>query len=412
MLLGLVIVQIYLGALVSGLRAGLIYNTWPLIDGSLVPDGARLFFIAPAWRNVFENTLTVQFDHRMVAYAVWLFALLHAADVARTLRGGGVLTSRARAGRGRHPAGRARHRHAAVPGAARARAAASGHGARGARDRGRACGAPRAAARLGGRGDRQCRHAPTRAGDMIETSEQAGVAVLRMADGKVNAMSIDFCAAVTTTFEQILPARAVVLTGSGRIFSAGVDLLRLLDGGPDYIRQFLPALSTMLAAVFTHPKPVVAAINGHAVAGGCVLACAADRRIMARDAGRIGVTELLVGVPFPAAAMEIMRRATAPQYFEDAILSGATYNPPEAVARGLVHDIVDPHELLDRAIDAANTLAALSPPAFAITKRQTRGPAVERLQRADVDADIDRIWTAPDTLARIRDYVSRTLRKA
>ena len=247
---------------------------------------------------------------------------------------------------------------------------------------------------------------------MIETSEQAGVAVLRMADGKVNAMSIDFCAAVTTKFEQILPARAVVLTGSGRIFSAGVDLLRLLDGGPDYIRQFLPALSTMLAAVFTHPKPVVAAINGHAMAGGCVLACAADRRIMARDAGRIGVTELLVGVPFPAAAMEIMRRATAPQYFEDAILSGATYNPPEAVARGLVHDIVDPHELLDRAIDAANTLAALSPPAFAITKRQTRGPAVERLQRADVDADIDRIWTAPDTLARIRDYVSRTLRKS
>ena len=246
---------------------------------------------------------------------------------------------------------------------------------------------------------------------MIETSEQAGVAVLRMADGKVNAMSIDFCAAVTTKFEQLLPARAVVLTGTGRIFSAGVDLLRLLDGGPDYIRQFLPALSTMLAAVFTHPKPVVAAINGHAMAGGCVLACAADRRIMARDAGRIGVTELLVGVPFPAAAMEIMRRATAPQYFEDAILSGATYNPPEAVARGLVHDIVDPHELLDRAIDAANTLAALSQPAFAITKRQTRGPAVERLQRADVDADIDRIWTAPDTLARIRDHVGRTLRK-
>jgi cytochrome c oxidase assembly protein subunit 15 len=92
-LLGLVIVQIYLGALVSGLRAGLIYNTWPLIDGSLVPDGSRLFFLAPAWRNAFENTLTVQFDHRMLAYALWLFALLHAADVARTLRGGGTLTA-------------------------------------------------------------------------------------------------------------------------------------------------------------------------------------------------------------------------------------------------------------------------------------------------------------------------------
>ena len=90
-LLVLVLVQIYLGALVSGLRAGLIYNTWPLIDGSLVPDSGRLFFETPLWRNFFENTLTVQFDHRMVAYALWLIAVLHAVDVARTVRGGAAL---------------------------------------------------------------------------------------------------------------------------------------------------------------------------------------------------------------------------------------------------------------------------------------------------------------------------------
>jgi heme a synthase len=90
-LLVLVLVQIYLGALVSGLRAGLIYNTWPLIDGSLVPESARLFFQAPLWRNFFENTLTVQFDHRLVAYALWLVAVLHAVDVARTVRGGAAL---------------------------------------------------------------------------------------------------------------------------------------------------------------------------------------------------------------------------------------------------------------------------------------------------------------------------------
>ena len=90
--LALVVIQIYLGALVSGLRAGLIYNTWPLIDGSLVPETARLFFHAPLWRNFFENTLTVQFDHRMIAYVLELFVLLHAIDVARTLREGPVLT--------------------------------------------------------------------------------------------------------------------------------------------------------------------------------------------------------------------------------------------------------------------------------------------------------------------------------
>jgi cytochrome c oxidase assembly protein subunit 15 len=84
-LLGLVLLQIYLGALVAGLRAGLVYNTWPLIDGSFIPDPARLLFEQPAWRNLFENTLTVQFDHRMAAYALWFVALLHAID-ARHVR--------------------------------------------------------------------------------------------------------------------------------------------------------------------------------------------------------------------------------------------------------------------------------------------------------------------------------------
>ena len=84
----LVLAQIYLGALVAGLRAGLIYNTWPLIDGAFIPDAARLFFDVPLWRNFFENTLTVQFDHRMVAYALWLVSLLHAFDVKATLKSG------------------------------------------------------------------------------------------------------------------------------------------------------------------------------------------------------------------------------------------------------------------------------------------------------------------------------------
>jgi cytochrome c oxidase assembly protein subunit 15 len=91
-LLVLVLVQIYLGALVAGLRAGLIYNTWPLIDGSFIPDAAQLGHGTPLWRNVFENALTVQFDHRMTAYTLWVLALIHVIDVARTLRGGPVLT--------------------------------------------------------------------------------------------------------------------------------------------------------------------------------------------------------------------------------------------------------------------------------------------------------------------------------
>ena len=247
---------------------------------------------------------------------------------------------------------------------------------------------------------------------MIELAEQDGVAVLRLAHGKVNAMSMEFCEALTARFAEISSAPAVVMTATGRTFSAGVDLVRLLEGGAPYIQKFLPALSTMFATVFSHPAPVVAAINGHAIADGCVLACAADKRLMARDGGRIGVTELLVGVPFPPVAMEIMRCAIAPQFFADAIFSGATYTPLEAVARGFIHDVIEPQVLLERAVAAAKSLAALPSKAFALSKRQIRAPALERMQNPQLDAAIEQIWTAPETLDHIRGYAARTLGKS
>jgi enoyl-CoA hydratase len=141
---------------------------------------------------------------------------------------------------------------------------------------------------------------------MIKSEIVDGIAVLTLAHGKANALDIEFCDALARHFAELRRSdlRAVVLTGQGKIFSAGVDLKRLSAGGADYIRRFLPALHRLYEAVFFHPKPVVAAINGHAIAGGCVLACCADRRIMARESGRMGVTEILVGVPFAALAFE------------------------------------------------------------------------------------------------------------
>ncbi len=82
-LLVLTFVQLYLGALVAGLRAGRVYNTWPEIDGALIPSAARLFFETPWWRNLFDNPLTVQFEHRMTAYALLVLAMLHAVDAIR-----------------------------------------------------------------------------------------------------------------------------------------------------------------------------------------------------------------------------------------------------------------------------------------------------------------------------------------
>ena len=109
LVLVLVLAQIYLGALVAGLRAGYVYNTWPLIDGAFVPDAARLFFDTPPWRNFFENTLTVQFDHRMLAYVIFVGALLHAFDVARTVKAAPARTGAFALVRRGHAANGARH---------------------------------------------------------------------------------------------------------------------------------------------------------------------------------------------------------------------------------------------------------------------------------------------------------------
>jgi len=251
---------------------------------------------------------------------------------------------------------------------------------------------------------------------MIDSKVVDGIAVLAMTHGKVNALDIEFCDALAVRFNDLRKAdtKAVVLTGQGKIFSAGVDLKRLSAGGADYIRRFLPALHRLYEAAFFHPKPVVAAVNGHAIAGGCVLACCADRRVLARDAGRIGVTEILVGVPFPALAFEIVRFAVPPRYLPEFTLSGATYETDEALRRGWIDEVSEPGQLIDRAIAIAKELSVLSPAAFAQTKSQIRQPVTERLQKTGeaTDKAVTEIWAAPATLSYIRDYVARTLTKS
>src|SRR5437764_1288972 len=146
---------------------------------------------------------------------------------------------------------------------------------------------------------------------MIELTEHGRVAVLTMTHGKANALDLEFCRALTAQLDACRQSslRALVITGGGRMFSAGVDLPRIVDEGAPYVRAFLPAVNKAFETLFSFPRPVVAAVNGHAIAGGCVMACAADSRLMARADARIGIPELLVGVPFPVVPLEIMRFA-------------------------------------------------------------------------------------------------------
>ncbi|NWG23063.1 MAG: enoyl-CoA hydratase/isomerase family protein [Pseudorhodoplanes sp.] len=236
-----------------------------------------------------------------------------------------------------------------------------------------------------------------------------------MRHGKANALDVEFCQALTGCFQGLKdgPPQGVVLTGEGSIFSAGVDLLRALDEGPDYFRIFLPALHALYETLFFFPKPVVAAINGHAIAGGCVLACCADRRVMVRGQGRIGVTELLVGLPFPHLAFEIMRFVTASHRFEEVMVGAATYPPQDGYERGLVNLLVEPGTLAEQAQMDAEKLVAISPPAFGLTKRQSRKPVADAFARdgRKLEDAVTEIWTQPESLARVKSYVARTLRK-
>jgi enoyl-CoA hydratase len=247
---------------------------------------------------------------------------------------------------------------------------------------------------------------------MIEREDRGAVRILRLAHGRASALDLELLEALSRAiaeFEQDSP-RAAVLTGSGSIFCAGIDLKRLCSGGAPYVRRLLPALESATAALFSCDKPIVAALNGHAVAGGYVLACACDRRLMAAGEARVGLPEMKVGVPFPTLVMEVLRAAVAPPMLQELLLMGGTHAATGAVAAGLIDEVIAREDLVAAACDAARRLSEAPPAAYASTKRNLRAPAIEAWQRhAANDAAIIEQWCSDDTLAAIRAYVERTL---
>jgi len=248
---------------------------------------------------------------------------------------------------------------------------------------------------------------------MIHREEHDGIALLRIEHGKANILDMELCSAIVEAFDDANEARAVVLTGTGTIFSAGVDLFRVLEGGASYIDDFVPAMGRAFERIFIHSAPVVSAANGHAIAGGCLLVAAADQRLMAQGTGRIGIPELQVGVPFPPIALEIMRFATPPQHFQTIAYRAGTHEPPAALALGLIDEVVESDELIDHALAVAERLASVHRETFAITKREIRRPALVRVRALEqtVAKEVHARWLEPGTLERIRGYLDRTIPK-
>jgi enoyl-CoA hydratase len=249
---------------------------------------------------------------------------------------------------------------------------------------------------------------------MLERDLTDGILTIRMAHGKASALDLELCRALLSAFEEAAAdddVGAVVITGTGSIFSAGVDLLRMISAGGDYVQTFVEALDAALRGLFVFPKPVVAAVNGHAIAGGAILTFACDHRLM--TGGRIGVPELLVGVPFPAIALAIVRYAVPRQHLQSMIYFGRTIEAAEAKNIGVVDDTPAAGDLLPRAQAVAKTLAAIPRDAFRLTKRQLREPYLRdasHITLASAD-EIDAVWASPATHEHIRQYLAKTIVK-
>lgn len=250
---------------------------------------------------------------------------------------------------------------------------------------------------------------------MIRLEFRGAVGELTLEHGKVNALDREVLERLGEVLEEVegSPARALVVTGKGSCFSAGVDLWRVLDGRAEYLEEFVPLLSETLRRLYSFPRPVVAALNGHAIAGGCVIALACDYRVMAAGEARIGVPELKVGVPFPPLAFEIVRSAVATPLLSRFVYRGELYGPEEARERGLIEEVVGATDLQERARNLAEELAGIPSETFRLTKLQQRRPFLERAAALgrELGGEVRAVWGSAEVMSAVREYMEATVRR-
>jgi enoyl-CoA hydratase len=181
-------------------------------------------------------------------------------------------------------------------------------------------------------------------------------------------------AMMTRLFDGLREAdgRPILFIGTGDAFSAGLNLREVAGLHAVGAERFLGRLEELMSAIFQYPGPTVACVNGHAIAGGCILAMCCDWRVAQRGSpARIGLNEVAIGLRFPPRILEICRRRLAVHHLEEVLLGAKLYGPVEALGVGLVDEVAEQAHLAAR--DHLAALAAHPPDAYALTKRDLRG---------------------------------------
>lgn len=240
------------------------------------------------------------------------------------------------------------------------------------------------------------------------------VALLRLEGGKANAMTPELLDALERLVDEFEKsgARAAVLTGYERYFSAGLALPLLVDLERPAMRRFIERFGAVMLRVFACAKPIVAAINGHAIAGGCVLALQCDWRVMVDGEAKIGLNETQLGIGLPSSVLEPLQLAVPRASLVPVAMEGRLFAPAEALALGLVHELAPARELESRARAKAQALAAVPSTAVAQVKLGLRRAALDAIHRF-ADEETERwldTWFSPDGQQRLRETVARLQR--
>jgi enoyl-CoA hydratase len=221
-----------------------------------------------------------------------------------------------------------------------------------------------------------------------------GCAIVRMNTNKVNVQNDQFFANLHDAFDRLerefndLP---VVLTGQGDAFSAGIDFQYSFDifgsGGLDKIRDWFKAYRETNLRIFRYPRPTVAAINGHAIAGGLITALNCDFRVATRTPAKFGLNEVPIGIPMPAAYVEIIKYALGSQVGALTTLRGELYGLEEAQRLGFFHEVVEPDQLLATAIGYARCITPDCNTAYAMSKKALQDATIRQIEERTVALD-------------------------
>jgi len=201
-----------------------------------------------------------------------------------------------------------------------------------------------------------------------------GIATVTLDDGKVNAMTLAFFEALGGALDRAEAEgpRAVVIAGRPGFFSAGLDLKVLPTLGPEDFVRTTTAFGELMLRLFTFPIPLIAAVTGHAIAGGAFLAYTCDERYVADGPFKLHVNEVAIALPLPTWALVIAANAIPRRWHTEAILHARAYAPAEARDRGIVHEVVPASDLVAAATARAANLGKMDPGAYAVAKHRLR----------------------------------------